>query len=56
MAEFRHRYPASCGLREGKRVGGGELDDSTDLNDRHVPFDVDYFKSISTGILMAFCY
>ena len=54
MAEFRHHYPTSFGLRDHKRAGSAELDDATDFNYSQIIFDVDYFKSTWTGIWMAF--
>lgn len=54
MAEFRHHYPTSFGLRDHKSQAGAEREDPTDFNYSQIIFDVDYFKSTWTGIWMAF--
>ena len=54
MAEFRHHYPTSFGLRNDKSHASAQEQDPTDFNYSQIIFDVDYFKSTWTGIWMAF--
>ena len=54
MAEYRHHYPTSFGLRENKSQAGADREDSTDFNYSQITFAVDYFKSTWTGIWTAF--